>query len=97
MASLFELNQFFDDADLLAKVTSATVIAANNLLANPEVTEDEKRFAARTFQNQKAMGNIVLKAVVADNKDASVAQIQSASDAAIQTRVNAVIASLVGV
>lgn len=96
MASLLEIRQQFLNDDLRNKVTAATVIAANNLLAGTP-TADEKAFAKAVFQTPDSVGAIVTMAVLATNKDATIAQINSATDVAIQGQVDAVIPNLVGV
>jgi hypothetical protein len=96
MATLLEIRQMFSDDDFRNKVTSATVIAANNLLSGTP-TADEKTFAKSVFTDPTGVGRVVTMAVLAANKDATVAQMQGAGDAAIQTQVDAVIPNLVGV
>lgn len=96
MATLLEIRQQFSNDDLRNKVTTATVIAANALLTGTPSAE-QKAFAKSVFQNPNQMGAIVTMAVLAANKDATVAQINNATDTAIQTKVDAVIPKLVGV
>lgn len=96
MAELLEIRQQFANDDLRNKVTAATVIAANNLLSGAP-TADEKAFAKSVFESPNAMGSIVTMAVLAANKDATVAQIEGASDTTIQSNVDAVVPNLVGV
>lgn len=96
MATYTELRQQFSNDDLRNRVVAATVIAANNLLAGTP-TAEQKAYAKQVFQNPRAEGEIVFMAVLVANKDATVAQIEGATDAAIQTRVDAVIPNLVGV
>jgi hypothetical protein len=96
MATLLEIRQMFADDDFRNRVTSATVIAANALLSGTP-TVDEKAFAKLVFQSPVAVGSIVTMAVLAANSSASVAQMRSASDTAIQNQVNAVVPNLVGV
>lgn len=96
MATLLELSGYINNADLQNKVTSATIIAANNLLG-VDATEQEKKFAANTFQNPQAMGKLVLMRVLAENKNFTTTQIDNATDTAIQNAVNGVIEYLIGV
>ena len=96
MATYTELRQQFSNDDLRNRVVAATVIAANNLLSGTP-TAEQKAYAKAVFQNPRSEGEIVFMAVLAANKDATVAQIEGATDAAIQTRVDAVIPNLVGV
>lgn len=96
MATLLEIRQMFSDDDFRNRVTSATVIAANALLAGTP-TADEKAFAKSVFQSPVSVGAIVTMAVLAANSSATVTQMRSASDTAIQNQVNAVVPNLVGV
>lgn len=96
MATLLEIRQQFSNDDLRNRVTAATVIAANNMLAGTP-TADEKAFAKSVFQSPGSVGALVTMAILAANKDATVAQINSATDTAIQNQVNAVIPNFVGV
>lgn len=96
MAGLFELRQQFSNDNFRNKVTAATIIAANNLLAGTP-TADEKAFAKSVFQSPDAIGAIVAMSVLAANSSATVAQIENATDATIQANVDSVIPNLVGV
>lgn len=96
MATLAEIRELFNNDDFRNKVTSATVIAANNLLSGtPSV--DEKVFAKNVFETPDAMGKIVTMSVLAANSGLTKTQIENANDAAIQTNVDSVIPNLVGV
>lgn len=94
MATLRELRGLFRDSDLLEKVESATVIAANNLLGSTPSAAD-KAWASQVFSDPFREAQKVLMAVLADNSAAATATIQGASDAAIQTSVNTVVPNLV--
>lgn len=94
MASYIELRNLFDSSDIRNKVTTATVIAAHNLLTGAPSAND-RAFADAVFSNPKSVGNKVYMAVIAANKSATVSQIEGASDSAIQTNVDGVIPSLV--
>lgn len=96
MATLLELRQQFNNDDFRNRVTAATVIAANDLLSGTP-TAEQKAFAKSVFASPNSVGEIVTMAVLAANKSATVAQIESATDNAIQNQVNAVIPNLVGV
>lgn len=100
MATLQELRGLFRDSDLLEKVESATVIAANNLLeATP--TAADKAWASGVFSNPFREAQKVLMAVLADNSNATVDQIkgagvaEAAHDATIQSSVDTVVPDLV--
>lgn len=88
-------------AALLEKVAVACTIAADIIRAGGDNVAPfdqtagmhEKRviWADQAFKAPDAMAPIVLKAVVAANESATAANILSATDAAIQSNVNAVI------
>ena len=94
MASLTELRQLFSHSDLTEKVESAVVIAANNLLSGTP-TAAQKAWAANVFSNPSTEAKKALMAVLASNSGASVNQIISANDTAIQGAVNTVVPYLV--
>lgn len=96
MATYTEIRQQFSNDELRNRVVTATVIAANNMLAGTP-TEPEKAYARAVFQSPRAEGEIVFMSVLAANKDATVAQIEGASDTSIQNQVDAVVPNLVGV
>jgi len=96
MATYTELRELFGNSELLNKVEVAVIVAADGLLGGTPAPKD-KAWAAAAFSNPKAEANKALKAVLADNKDNTVAQITGASDAAIQTKVTAVVPVLVDV
>ena len=94
MATYLELQSLFNDNDLTLRVRAATVIAANNLLSGAPTAAD-RAFAASVFASPSGISHQVLMAVLAENKASTVAQIQGASDAALQTNVDSVIPALV--
>lgn len=95
MATLVELRGLFADSDLRNRVTVATVIEANDMIAQSSVTAQERAFAQAVFSNPQSIGFRVLMSVLAANASASVAQIQGASDSAIQSNVANVFPQLV--
>lgn len=94
MASYTELNQQFTDAQLNAKVTTAAIVGATNLLVGTPTLNDQK-FAYDVFSDPDAIGHRLLLYVLAANKDLTIAQIKNATDAAIQTQVDAAIVNFV--
>lgn len=94
MATYQELFALQSDDALRDKVYVATVIAAQTKLAGTPSAE-EAAWAVNVLGNPKAEGLKVLRLVLAANESASVAQIQGATDAAIQANVDAVIDGLV--
>lgn len=94
MATYQELRALFNDSDLQEKVEVAVIIGANNLITGTP-TASETNWAATAFSSTKQEANKALKAVLAENAGLTVAQIQAATDAAVQTNVNGVIPILV--
>lgn len=94
MATYEEIRNLFSDSDLLTKVQVATIIAANDLIGGTPTTA-EKAWASEVFGNLRGESEKARMAVLAENKDLTVAQIQSATDAAVQGQVNAVVPTLV--
>lgn len=94
MATYTEIRNLFNDNDLNEKVTVAIVISANNLLTGTE-TSAQKAWVAQVFANPITEAKKAVMAVLAENSSLTVAQIQGASDAAIQTNVDAIVDTLV--
>lgn len=94
MASYQELRGLFSDSDLMEKTEVAVVVAANNLVGGAP-TAAEKAWIAAVFANPGAEAQKALMNVLAANKGLAVSAIQSASDSALQTNVNAVVPTLV--
>ena len=94
MATYIELRQLMNDGELPNKVSTAVIVYAQNRLANTP-TLAEQKWAATVFSNPDSEGRKVLMGVLAANKGATVAQIQGATDAAIQTQVDVIAPSMV--
>lgn len=94
MATYSELRNLFNDSDLTEKVEVAIVVAAQELVAGTPTTA-QKAWIAAAFANPSAEAKKALMAVLAANKDVTVAAIQGATDTAIQTQVNSVVSILV--
>ena len=82
-----------DDA-LREKIATAVAVAAQAYLSDGAATDNQKRWAVRAIGNIKAEAARVMALVVAANAGATVGNIQSASDTAIQTNVDAVASNL---
>jgi len=90
MATLTELSSLYGDGDLIKKISAALVIAVKDLLdATP--TADDRKYAAKVFSGPHTEAHRALMYVLAANSGLSVAAIQGATDAAIQTNVDAVV------
>lgn len=94
MATYIEIRNLFDNGEIRNKVITATVIAANNLLSGTPTAAD-RSFADAVFTNPNSVGKKVYMSVLAANKATTLENIEGASDAAIQTHVDAVIPALV--
>ena len=95
MATLLELRGLFSDSDLQDRVEAALIISAQGLLDAPTPPANDQKYAAQVFANPRAEARKALMSVLAANESATLAQIQGATDAAIKTNVDAVIADLV--
>ena len=89
MATLEELAQLYNNSELIKKISAALIIRAKATLDNvATATAAEKAWAVRIFTNPHNEAHRVLRAMLAENNAASVAQITGANDAAIQGNVN---------
>jgi hypothetical protein len=94
MATYLELFNLRNDSDLQDKVVVAVVIAAEAIRVDgsPPANQAQRLvWAGTAMENPKAEAERMLWAVLAANKDATVATIQAATDAAIQTQVDAAV------
>ena len=97
MATLDELATLYGDGDLINKISAALIIEAQNLIELPSPTVPQKAYAAKVFANPKAEAARVLKSLLAVNAALTVAAIQGATDASIQSQVAAVVPTFVDV
>jgi len=94
MATYAELRQLFTDGDLRNKVDVAVIIAAEAIRTeDPGTTNHANRllWAKAAFASPRGKSEEMLMALLAANKDASVATIQGVTDAALQTKVDAAV------
>lgn len=89
MATYLELRALFTDSDIMEKVEVAVVVAANAMLSGTPTTA-QKAWAATVFSAPLPEAKKAWMAVLATNKNENVASIHGATDAAIQSQVNAV-------
>ncbi len=94
MATYTKIRDLFSDDTLRNRVEVAVIVAADGLLAGTP-TADEQKWATAVFDSPRREGKKAYMAVLAANSGATVAQIQSATDAAIQANVDDVVAALV--
>lgn len=93
MATYAELRSLFPNSDLLNKVEVACIIAAEAIRneAPPANAAARDAWASKAFSNSGEVARQMLKALLAAEKDTALASILSATDAAIQTRVDAAV------
>lgn len=94
MASYQELRGAFSDDSLRNRIVMGTVIAAYGLLATAPTAADRAWISA-VFESPEAEGRKVFMSVLAANAGMSLANITSATDAAIQTSIDTVVPQLV--
>ena len=92
MASYAEIRNLINNSDLRNRTAVAVIIAANGILNETAPgSVDRRAWANAAFLNPEAESKRALMAVLAANSSASGAQITGASDAALQTNVDAAI------
>ncbi len=94
MATYVELYAFNNDSALVNKLTVACVIEADVIRIEDGGTANHANrliWAAAVFGAPGDEARRMLWALLAANKDATVAQIQAATDAAIQAKVSAAV------
>lgn len=97
MATLTELTSLLGDSGLLGpKIRGALLIAAQTIVVNASATAPQKVWARECFREPNQFERQALAAVLAANNTATVAAIQGATDAQVQTAVNAVLPILTG-
>lgn len=92
MATYQELRQCIEDETLLMKVKVACTVSANKI--SKEATDvplhtQRLQWAALAFSDPDGTGKKMINSVVAENAAATKAQITGASDATVQTAVDA--------
>lgn len=90
MATYAELHQLANNGDLKDKVGVALTIAAQAKLAGTPTSSDSK-WARSTLTSLERESEKVLRLILAANVGQTQANILGASDAAIQTEVDAVV------
>jgi hypothetical protein len=91
MATLYEIWTLLEDPALRQKVSAACLIAAEAIRTESDQTANHAnrlKWAKATLQSPVQAGQQMLRAVLAANVSATLAQITGASDATIQTAVN---------
>lgn len=91
MATYLELKQLSEDATLIEKLTTAVAITAYNIGQEPlvePVSEGRRRWAKEALINPSLTASKIIWLLLAENKNATVAQIQAVTDATLQTAVD---------
>lgn len=94
MATYTELFELRGNSTLRNRVAVAMIVAAETIRNEDGGTANHANrllWAKEVFQGRLPQANDMLTAVVAANKDATVAQIASATDAALQANVDAAV------
>lgn len=92
MATFTELRTLFNDADLKDKVAVALIIQSQLVTVEAGGTANHTnrlKLAKQIFQDADGKADDFLKYVLAANKAATIASIQSATEATIQANVAA--------
>ena len=98
MATYQDIRAIWNDVSndgLKAQVEVATVIAAEAKLSSGTATAAEQKWASAVLANPKGEAQKAMLSVIASNKDVTIAQMQGATDAAVQTKVDAVVNGLI--
>lgn len=94
MATYIELRQLFGNGDLLNRVEVGCIVAAHAIYAEaPETANHANRlvWAVQTMTQPRFAAEKMLMSLLAANKTAAVGTISGASDATIQSAVDAAI------
>jgi len=94
MATYIELRTLFNDGDLVNRTAVAIVITVNALLEGTP-TANDKAYANVVLSDPQGEAKKVLMTVLAANKGVDVSTIQGASDATLQTKVDAIVPHLI--
>lgn len=94
MATYTEIYNLASNSDLIAKVTSAIAIAAEEIRAEDVATpnhDNRVRWAVRALQNPDGEARKMMWILLAQNSTLTQAQILGAADSAIQTAVDSAV------
>ena len=100
MATYVELHSIRGASSLVPlrqKISIALCIKANLLAKLPTPTEAQKAFAKATFQSPEVYVDTALNYILAGYNTATLVAITDATDAAVQTAVNAAVDTLLGI
>jgi hypothetical protein len=94
MATYAELFDLRSNSPLLNRIMVACIVAAETIRGEDGGTANHANrllWAKAVFANPDAEASRMMMAVLAQNKDATIGQITGATDAAVQTAVDAAI------
>jgi hypothetical protein len=94
MATYMELRVLFNDSDLQDRVEVSCIVAAETIRTEDGGTTNHANrlaWAKGAFEHPRGVRNEMLMALLAANKDATVAAIQGVTDSALQTQLDAAI------
>lgn len=94
MATYNELRQLFSHGDLHNRVEVACVIAAEAIRNESDQTANHAnrlKWAQTAFENPRGVADKILMSLLAANKAAAVGSITGASDATVQSAVDAAV------
>ena len=94
MATYLELRGLFSHDNLRNKIEVACIVAAEAIRNEDPGTDNHANrlaWAKRAFQNPGSVRDEMLKALLAANKDATVAAITGATDEQVQAKVDAAV------
>ena len=90
-----ELYEARLDDELRNRVTTATTVAVETLMAKATPTADEWKYAISVSQAPRRYSLEVLAILLARDKDTSLAALKAATDAQIQTRADGIVDEMV--
>jgi len=90
---LFNLRQY---SGLLNKITSAVAIKCKAVINDGTATGGQKDWARQVIQAPESKKEAIMWPLLVANKDATVEQIQGATDGQIQSNVDQAISDLIG-
>lgn len=96
MATYEELYDLSQDSILLNRMTAAIVVECDVIRADGTATDPKKAWARNAFASPRSAAQTALWAALAANKDQTVATIQAATDAALQTALHNAVSLLAG-
>lgn len=96
MATLLEQHDLYTNGDLIKKVTAALVVWAQGVIDQATPAAADLAYAAAIINAPNTEAHRIIKYVVAANGASDVTTIQNATDAQIQTNVDAAAVKLAG-